>query len=167
VTDGEPGAPAATIVLRRAGESDRDRLLGWRNLPEIVALSSSQRTVTTAEHGAWFAAALADPGCHLLIVEVDGEPVGHIRLQDSPAGYATITVYLVPGSTGRGIGVPALRDASRRSFEAGCRELRAFVLTDNARSIAAFTRAGFGALDDESEPIPEGHVCLVLRSGLQ
>jgi RimJ/RimL family protein N-acetyltransferase len=152
------------MELREATPDDRELILGWRNLPEIVALSSSRTTVSPADHARWFADALGNPARLLFVVEVDGEPVGHIRVEDDPAGESTVSIYLVPARTGRGIGVPALREACRRAFQRGRTELRAVVRSDNDRSIAAFTRVGFRPTAVIADCVPAGHVCLVLTS---
>ena len=48
---GLSSAPA--LQLRPATPHDADRLLAWRNRPEIVALGTLLRTVDPAEHAAW------------------------------------------------------------------------------------------------------------------
>lgn len=158
------GRIAAATQLRKVTPDDRELIFGWRNLPEIVALSSSRRTVTATEHAAWFTAALADPARLLLVIEADGEPVGHVRIDGEIGGAATVSIYLIPGRTGQGIGVPALRAACQRAFDRGTTELYAFVREDNERSVAAFARAGFRAPETGTRPCPAGHTYLALPS---
>ena len=40
-------------MLRPAAEADRDRVLAWRNHPQVRAVSLTQHEITPAEHAAW------------------------------------------------------------------------------------------------------------------
>jgi RimJ/RimL family protein N-acetyltransferase len=62
--------------LRPADEPDRDRVLRWRNHPQVRAVSLTRHAIGEAEHRAWWQAALADPDRQVLIYEHDGEPAG-------------------------------------------------------------------------------------------
>lgn len=144
----EQGLVEGDVTLRRATEADRDMVFRWRNLPEIVALGSSQTFVTPEEHAAWFAKTLADPSWMLLIILLRGEPIGQVRFEPGVDGTRETSIYLLPEYVGHGLGTAALRKAVWTAF-AGTEApaLTARVLETNARSIAAFRRAGF-------EPVP-------------
>ena len=155
-----PGAPASRSVrLRPITHEDVDLLFRWRNLPEIVDLSTSQRTVDRSEHDAWFAQASRDPDRMLYIVEADARPVGHLRMERGPSSSATVTIYLLPDNVSQGIGVPALELAASLAFSAGITTLVAHVRQDNERSVRAFQRAGYAQGAAPTGP-PPGHVCL-------
>jgi UDP-2,4-diacetamido-2,4,6-trideoxy-beta-L-altropyranose hydrolase len=148
------------VSLRRAQEGDARRIFEWRNIPEIVARGSSQRRVDWDEHLAWFRRVTTDPDrLVLLIVEAD-EDIGQVRFETTDPGTARVSIYLVPGRTGRGVGVEALRQGCREAFSTlpvDC--IEALIRDDNEGSVAAFARAGFRPSD---RPVDAGHQLLVL-----
>lgn len=133
------------MKLRRAVADDRDRLLAWRNRPEIVALGSSQRTVSPDEHGAWYARVSADERTRLYIVESDaGEPIGQVRFDPHETAEAVVSIYLVAEHTGRGKGTRALTEATQRAAsELGLRRVWAVIRDSNVASQTSFGRAGY------------------------
>jgi len=72
-------------MLRPAAEADRDRVLAWRNHPQVRAVSLTQHEITPAEHAAWWDRALADPTRRVLIYERDGVPSGVVTFFDLDA----------------------------------------------------------------------------------
>jgi RimJ/RimL family protein N-acetyltransferase len=143
------------VKLRRAGPHDRERLLAWRNRPEIVALGSSQRTVRPDEHDAWYARVSADARTRLYIIESDaGEPIGQVRFDPhhrhppyETAGEsreAVVSIYLLAEHTGRGEGTRALTEATREAAaELGLARVWAVIREDNLPSQTSFARAGY------------------------
>jgi len=132
------------LVLRPARAADSESIRQWRNAEETRRYSLSSEPIPPEVHEKWFAAMLADPGRITLIGELDGEPAGVLRF-DLEDGTATVSVYLVPGRHGRGLG--------RRLIEAGSgwlqqnrpevHSLRAEILDANLASKKAFGAAGF------------------------
>ena len=155
---------APALHLRPAAPDDADRLLAWRNRPEIVTLGTQQRRVDAAEHAAWFAEALVSDHRLLLIVEADGEPVGQIRFDALDAANWSVSIYLLEPYTGRGLGTQALRQACEIAREHGIETAWAFVRADNARSAAAFQRAGFAAALEPCVDVPPQHQALRLEA---
>jgi UDP-4-amino-4,6-dideoxy-N-acetyl-beta-L-altrosamine N-acetyltransferase len=99
------GAPQ--VVLRPLAPADRDRLLAWRNLPEIARWMYSDHAIGAEEHAPWFAGALADPRRRYWIIEADGLPVGLANLYDlAPEHGRTSWAYYLadPSTRGQGIG---------------------------------------------------------------
>lgn len=136
--------PSATgLRLRLATAADSDRLLAWRNDPAAIRWSVTGSAVERAEHATWFATRLDDPGCRLWIAEVDGEPVGQVRI-DVADGIGTVSLAVAPSYRGRGL-APALLMAliDEVATEVQVTGLRAIVHPDNVRSVRAFTTAGF------------------------
>lgn len=127
------------IRLRPATADDARRIFEWANDPTTRAVSFSSEPIPWETHVAWFARKLADPACRLYVVCDDDEPVGQVRL-DHEGARATISVAIAEPHRGRGLGVAAIRAAL---LESEAEAIDAFILDDNARSIAAFERAGF------------------------
>ncbi|HUZ70475.1 MAG TPA: GNAT family N-acetyltransferase [Candidatus Saccharimonadales bacterium] len=135
--------PEAQLTLRPATSGDEVLLLGWRNDPEAVRLSVTGREVTPAEHAAWLARRLGDPGTRLWIAEERGTPVGQVRV-DLEGGSGTVSIAIGQGRRGHGLGSAALRamvvEVERDQIAS---TLRALVHAENPASLRAFERAGF------------------------
>lgn len=82
----------------------------------------------------------------LLIAEGEAGAVGVLRLDLDPNARTTeISIYLVPGRAGQGLGTALLRAAERwvRVQLPLVRDIEAVVLERNAASLAAFRAAGY------------------------
>ncbi|MCC7410165.1 MAG: UDP-2,4-diacetamido-2,4,6-trideoxy-beta-L-altropyranose hydrolase [Gammaproteobacteria bacterium] len=132
------------IVLRRAAPADRDAMLAWRNDPGVRRYSHDGDPIPAAAHARWFAAALADPARLLLVAEHADRPVGVLRY-DCDGQAAHVSIYLVPGCSGRGYGPAMLRAGSRwlSSHRPDLRRITAQVLANNDVSRQAFAAAGY------------------------
>lgn len=96
------------VTLRDAGPADRDRLLDWRNQPDVARWMYTDHVISPAEHDRWFTAALADPSRRYWIIELDGEPVGLANLSDiSRANRKCAWAYYLASPSVRGKGVGA------------------------------------------------------------
>jgi RimJ/RimL family protein N-acetyltransferase len=158
---GRADAECSAVELRPATLGDADLVFHWRNLPEIVALGTSGRAVERGEHEAWLRRVVEGDDSLLLIVVADGRPIGQVRF-DWHDGWCSVSIYLLSGHTGRGLGVAALRAGCRRAIEHRPTErIVAFVRADNLRSISAFRKAGFRDGRPPGLELPAGHVALV------
>lgn len=98
---------APEVRLRGVEASDRDRLLAWRNMPEVAAWMYSDHVISPEEHARWFAAATADPARRYWIIEMDGAPVGLANLADISREHRKCAwaYYLAdPAVRGKGVG---------------------------------------------------------------
>jgi UDP-2,4-diacetamido-2,4,6-trideoxy-beta-L-altropyranose hydrolase len=133
-----------TIILRQADVGDRANLLAWRNHETSRRYSGDGALIDAANHDAWFERVLADPDRLLLIGADAAGPVGVLRY-DLAGPRAHISVYLVPGRQGRGLGTCLIEAGS--AWLGACRpevaEIHAEIHADNAASQRAFAKAGF------------------------
>lgn len=131
--------------LRPMQSQDLERVLAWRNHPEVRRHMYTQRLITLEEHRAWFERARQAPQRHLLIYEQDGEPLGFVNLNvvDTAAGRADWGFYLAPEAprgSGQGLGQCTLTYAfTTLKLHKLCGE----VLADNTRSQRFHERLGF------------------------
>lgn len=98
---------APKVTMRDVCDEDRDRLLAWRNMPEVSAWMYGDHVITPDEHARWFAAAMADPTRRYWIIEMDGAPVGLANLADISRDHRKCAwaYYLAdPAVRGRGVG---------------------------------------------------------------
>jgi RimJ/RimL family protein N-acetyltransferase len=142
------------VRLRPAGLDDAARLLEWRNDSEVREASFSTEPVTWSTHSRWLAAKLDEPGARLLVVEVDRQPAGQVRLERADGGVVEVHVALAPQVRGRGVGRRALdlaADVARA--ELGASELIARIRPGNQRSLQAFSAAGFTVRGREHDAV--------------
>lgn len=132
------------IELRRAIGPDCDSIWAWRNDESTRRFSSDPQPVEIDRHRLWFGRTLRDPNRDLLVGEDEAGPIGVVRF-DADGDDVWISVYLVPGRRGRGLGTPLLAKAVNwiRQTRPEVRRILAKILSENAPSIRAFGRVGF------------------------
>lgn len=138
---GRTPAPVGRVWLRPALPDDSAAVLAWRNDPASVAASLSQRPVPVGEHERWYASALGSMRTRIWIGELDGEPVGQVRV-DVESGVGVVSITVAPSHRGRGLSAPLL-DELVAAVGPQVLSLVAFVVPGNDRSRRAFERAGF------------------------
>lgn len=90
--------PSGAVKLRQASMADEALLFAWRNDYESRANSFSKHTpeIYRRRMENW----LSDPDCVLLIAEVEGKPVGSVRI--NPNG--ELSWVIAPEARGKGYG---------------------------------------------------------------
>jgi UDP-2,4-diacetamido-2,4,6-trideoxy-beta-L-altropyranose hydrolase len=150
LTDGQ-GARRVTsrllpepIRLRPAQPSDCGPMHAWRNAEETRRYAFDPAPIDLDIHRRWFEQVLLKPGVALLVGERDPGPVGVLRY-DLNGGEAKISVYLVPGMQGQGLGTALLVAGTRwlRNRHPEVQRIVAEVRDDNTASFEAFANAGF------------------------
>jgi RimJ/RimL family protein N-acetyltransferase len=138
--------------IRRAGRDDARLLFDWVNRPDSRAASLlAQRPVAWDEHCRWLDERMADPASRLWIVEVDGRPVGQVRLQDRGRG-PEVALFVEERARGRGIATAALALALEEARGTWARAYAvAKVRLDNVASRRLFERAGFRLADTAAD----------------
>ncbi|WP_324124070.1 UDP-4-amino-4,6-dideoxy-N-acetyl-beta-L-altrosamine N-acetyltransferase [Marinobacter sp. F4218] len=104
-----------TGELRPMVSGDLDRVLAWRNHPDVRRYMYSSHEIAPDEHKRWFEGVQKEQGVSLLIYELDGIPCGFVNISETrwPA-IADWGFYLAPDArsgTGRGLGQAALGHA--------------------------------------------------------
>jgi RimJ/RimL family protein N-acetyltransferase len=118
----------------------------WRNDADAVRFSVTGRPVSPGEHAQWFAGQVDDPARLFWIAELEGDPVGQVRV-DLSGGEGTVSIAVAPGWRGRGIGTSILHVLlSEMVLHPEVSTLTALARQDNAASVRAFERAGFHRL---------------------
>lgn len=132
------------LRLRAARAADCDVVHGWRNHPDTRRYFHDPSPVPLADHRTWFARTLADHDRGLWIGEQDGEEAGVVRF-DRKGDFALVSVYLVPGQSGKGFGTALIAAGCRKATETwpDLVAIDAEILPDNIASAKAFAKAGF------------------------
>lgn len=159
---------AATIErveLRPVEEADAERIFAWRNLPDLIDLSTRRKSVTWEEHSAWFRRKLDDDGCRIFIILCNGEPAGQLRFEraDNGSGDWNVGIYLIDGFKNKGVGSRALKEGCDKMAAAEAVCIVAYIREDNETSRRAFANAGFGDRE-KTEFCPPDHQEMVWRT---
>lgn len=94
-------------ALRPLTFEDRDRLLVWRNSPDVRAHMYTDQFITPEQHAEWFRQALTDQRRRYWIVELGDRPMGLANLYDIDHlnRRCTLGRYLAePEARGKGLG---------------------------------------------------------------
>jgi UDP-4-amino-4,6-dideoxy-N-acetyl-beta-L-altrosamine N-acetyltransferase len=130
--------------LRHMNIGDLERVLEWRNHPQVREFMFTRHEITMAEHAAWFARNAEQPGRKLLIFDCDGVSSGFANLSKSSSGETwSWGFYLAPSAprgTGRKLGSAILKFAF---LDMKIHKLCAQVLAENERSIRFHLALGF------------------------
>jgi UDP-2,4-diacetamido-2,4,6-trideoxy-beta-L-altropyranose hydrolase len=132
------------IRLRPLQENDCEKIFHWRNHPEVRKHSLDPSPLTWVEHEQWFRNTLISKDKVLFIGENNDTPIGVLRYEFKD-DYAVVSVYLVPGNSGKGFGPRLLKAGSRwiKENRPEAKRIVAEILPQNEASIKAFRKAGF------------------------
>lgn len=99
-----PDSPKA--ALRPVRDDDKDRILAWRNSPDVRAYMYTDHLISPEEHARWFAGVAGDDRRRYWIIESAGQPVGLANLYDidRASGRCAWAYYLADPSV-RGLGL--------------------------------------------------------------
>jgi len=133
-----------TTQVRPMTRTDLNRILEWRNHPDVRPFMYTTAEITPEEHSAWFAKTSADPKVHLLIFEINGQPLGFVSFrEDTNPEIAEWGFYMAPNAP-RGNGRLFGQTALAYAFEAlGFQKVCGEALAGNTRSIKFHERLGF------------------------
>ena len=148
------------IALRPLRPEDRDRLLAWRNAPDVAAWMFTDHAISPQEHARWFASLEADARRADWIIEVDGAPAGLASLTDIDHGARTCATasYLAdPGLRGRGIGSEVERRLLEQAFgEFGLTKVWCEVLASNIAGMRMHEKLGYREAAGERRRVLKG-----------
>jgi len=151
--------------LRSASGADKRRVFEWRNHEATRAFSFNQQVISWDEHAPWFDALLANPNRYLLLgYESDNDEknssadtaIGVVRydleLRDDERWRARVSVFVRPGTAGRGIGRQLLQAGSEwlRQQRPEVVSIVAEIQDANVASLKAFQHAGYQENTEQS-----------------
>jgi UDP-4-amino-4,6-dideoxy-N-acetyl-beta-L-altrosamine N-acetyltransferase len=135
------------VSFRPLRADDRDRLLEWRNLPDVATYMYTDHRISASEHANWFKLAISDPTRRYWVIELEGEPVGLASLYDISVMQrrAYLALYLAEDhARGRGVGLATDRFLMRHAFvDLGLEKLCAEALSSNERGVNVHLHFGF------------------------
>ncbi len=132
-----------TVSLRPADQHDARFVLDARCDGEAVRFSVIGKAIDPDRHAAWFAQRLAQAGQPFWIGELDGAPIGTVRV-DVRSGVGEVGIAVHPRRRGRGHAKALLRALlAQVAAEQQVTSLVARIHPDNVASMRAFTGVGF------------------------
>jgi len=147
----DPGSLPSKI--RPMVHADLERVLAWRNHPNVRRYMYTQHEITLAEHQRWFERSLPDPKKHLLVFEANHQPLGFVNFNAvANEGIADWGFYAAPDApkgSGRQLGRAALSHAFTKLK---LHKVNGQALAYNERSIQFHQALGFqqeGILRDQ------------------
>ena len=132
------------VVLRPATPDDVARLVPILGDPSVARWWTAPSAAGAAAD--W----LADDGLLKLIIEVDGNVVGSLQIDeemDPDYRHASIDLFLAPTAQDQGLGPDAIRTAARHLVEVrGHHRITIDPSAANKRAIRAYEKVGFRAV---------------------
>ena len=130
--------------IRPMVHADLERVLSWRNHPDVRRYMYTQHEITLDEHQRWFEHTLTDTSKHLLVFELDHQPVGFVNLSKVDGSeVADWGFYLAPAAP-KGIGRQFGRAALNHAFlKLKLHKINGEALATNERSIKFHQSLGF------------------------
>lgn len=139
------------LALRAARDADVDRLLEFRNLPEVTRWLIRTEVEPESYRAAW-RRATADPDDHSMVVTLDGLVIGTVSLELAdglgqpgmpPRTEAMLGYLFDPAYGGRGYATEAVTAMVAYAFERlGVRRITAGCFADNLASVRILEKAG-------------------------
>lgn len=148
-----PELTRVSSKIRPMVHADLERVLAWRNHPDVRRYMYTQHEITLNEHQRWFERTSPDPKKHLLIFEEGQQPLGFVNFNEAGCGgIADWGFYAAPDApkgSGRQLGRAALSHAfNQLKLHKVCGQALAY----NERSIQFHQSLGFqqeGILRDQ------------------
>lgn len=128
--------------IRPMTTQDLERVLEWRNHPEIRAAMTTQHEISLDEHRAWFEKSQHNAGRTLLIYE-EQQALGYANLEESHPGTFVWGFYAAPGAP-KGTGRILCRGVLDYAFgQKSAHKVCGQVLPGNEKSIRLHQALGF------------------------
>jgi UDP-4-amino-4,6-dideoxy-N-acetyl-beta-L-altrosamine N-acetyltransferase len=133
--------------LRDIGPGDKEKILCWRNSPEISRYMYADHKITEEEHAKWFRHIFDDRTCKYWIIECDGEDVGLVNIYDlDKHNKRCYWAFYIASPNLRGKGVGSFIEYSVLKYvfgELGLNKLCCEVLGFNEKVVAMHKKFGF------------------------
>lgn len=130
------------MKIRKATIEDCKNIYEWRNHEINRQFSHNTDIIPYEWHVEWFTKKIDSPITDILIGSTD-ENIGVIRFDYININHALISIYLVPGKHGKGLGKELLKDAIKWLKNKGDYNIKAEILPENIASLKIFAAMGF------------------------
>nr|WP_312230581.1 UDP-4-amino-4,6-dideoxy-N-acetyl-beta-L-altrosamine N-acetyltransferase [Pseudomonas sp.] len=142
-----------SAIVRAMRDDDLERVLGWRNHPDVRRFMYTQHAITPSEHKRWFESSQRNPARSLLIYEQAGIPLGFANITQTVLEHIADWGFYIAPDAPRGTGLRLGQTTLDFAFSSlGLHKVCGQALGFNERSIRFHEKLGFvqeGALRDQ------------------
>jgi RimJ/RimL family protein N-acetyltransferase len=142
----------SNLKLRKLNNSDKKTTFNWANDSLTRKNSFSSKEIKYSDHSIWFDKKLDDENAYYLIGEIKNERIGLVRFDyDVSIEAYVIGITIDEKFRGKKLSSPFLEKACEDFLETKDFKILAYIKKTNTSSIKAFERAGFKAINLDSE----------------
>ncbi|MDW7726680.1 MAG: GNAT family N-acetyltransferase [Candidatus Methanoperedens sp.] len=131
------------LNLRPVEKKDYEKILEWRNDPDVRINSLTQHVISIDEHIEYWTEFLKNITNFAFIVVHGHEDIGVLKLKNVNKITYEIDIFLSKGSRNKGLGPQILKLAKEIAAQKNIKRLIAKIKYDNEASKKAFERGGF------------------------
>ena len=143
----------SNLSFRNLEIKDKNLLYKWRNMKNIVLLSSTQKKVKRNEHEQWFNNVIKDKDILIFIIEKSLIPIGKIQFKKIGKKKCLFGIYLIGKNVGLGLGPYLIHKSCKIFFKRrkSINIIEAEIRKENKRSFYAFKKAGFKIVHEKNK----------------
>lgn len=131
------------LNLRPVEKKDYEKILEWRNDPDVRMNSLTQHIIPIDEHIKYWDDFLKNETNFAFIVIYDNKDIGVLKLKNINKTTYEIDIFLSKYSRNKGLGSQILEIVKEISIQKGIKKLIAKIKYDNEASKKAFETVGF------------------------
>lgn len=131
------------LNLRPVEKKDYEKILEWRNDPDVRINSLTQHIIPINEHIEYWNNFLANIANFAFIVVCDNKDIGVLKLINIDETTYKIDIFISKHSRNRGLGPKILEIAKDVAIQKGIKKLIAKIRYGNEASKKAFEKVGF------------------------
>lgn len=131
------------LILRPVEKKDYEKILEWRNDPDVRINSLTQHIISIEEHVEYWSEFLRNITNYAYIVVHDNRDIGVLKLKNINKTTYEIDIFLSKYSRNKGLGQQILNMIKEIAVQKGIIKLIAKIKYDNQASKKAFEKSGF------------------------
>lgn len=131
------------LNIRPVEKKDYEKILEWRNDPDVRINSLTQHIISIDEHMEYWNEFLKNITNFAYIVIHDNMDIGVLKLKNITKTTYEIDIFLSKDSRNKGLGPQILKIAKGIAVQKGITKLIAKIKYDNQASKKAFKKSGF------------------------
>ena len=131
------------LNLRPVEKKDYEKILEWRNDPDVRINSLTQHIISIDEHIEYWNDFLKNITNFAFVVTQDNKDIGVLKLKNINKTTYEIDIFLSKHSRNKGLGPQILEIAKEISIQNGIKKLIAKIKYDNEASKKTFEKVGF------------------------